>query len=130
MPDQPTCGKGLAEHSALPAKLGELVDALAENLELHQNTLVLTDEHARAEYRAYVRLATQHRSIAAQLRAAAEEMAGYRDLPMGAHDERAFADPRIADAFATFVRREEELLALLQHALERDRAMLGGMRRR
>src|SRR5215212_11693428 len=127
MTDQPTCGKGLAEHSSLPAKLGELLSALAENLEVHQNTLVLTDEHARAEYRAYVRLATEHRGIAAQLRSVAEEMAGYRELPMGAHDERAFSDPRIIEAFESFVRREEELLALLQHALERDRAMLGGM---
>ena len=128
MTDQPTCGQGLAEHASLPAKLGELLAALAANLEVHQNSLVLTDEHARAEYRAYVRLATEHRGIAAQLASVAEHMAGYRHLPMGAHDERAFADPQVMEAFETFVRREEELLALLQRALERDRAMLDGMR--
>jgi hypothetical protein len=38
MEDQRTCGKGLAEHSALPAKLGELTAAMAENLEIHMRS--------------------------------------------------------------------------------------------
>ena len=44
MDDQPTCGKGLAEHASLPAKLGELSSAMAKLLEFHQTTLDLTDE--------------------------------------------------------------------------------------
>lgn len=126
MDDQPTCGKGLAEHSALPAKLAELEDALAENLEAHQMTLDLSDGNSRKELDAYVTLAREHRAIAAQLRQTAEHMAGYRDLPMGRHDERAFADPKHFDAFERFVRAEEELLAQLQAAVERDRRMLAG----
>jgi hypothetical protein len=35
MEPQPTGGRGLAEHSALPAKLGEWTAAVAENLERH-----------------------------------------------------------------------------------------------
>jgi hypothetical protein len=31
MADQRTCGQGVAENSALPAKLGEMIGALAEN---------------------------------------------------------------------------------------------------
>jgi hypothetical protein len=127
MDDQPTCGKGLAEHSALPAKLADLEDALAENLELHQKTLDLRDDNSRAELEAYARLAKAHRAIASQLRATAAEMAGYRDLPMGAHDEKALGDPKLLDAFATFVTREQELLALLQHAIERDQQMLAAV---
>jgi hypothetical protein len=128
MNDEPTCAKGLAEHSALPAKLGELVGALAENLELHQKTLDLTDANAVKEHDAYVKLAREHRSIATQLQTTAAHMAGYRDLPMGRHDERAMADPKLLDAFTRFVRTEEELLALLQKSVERDQAMLGEMR--
>ncbi len=124
MDDQPTCGKGLAEHSALPSQLAELEDALAENLELHQTTLDVSDANARKELEAYVRLAEQHRGIAAQLRATAEEMAGCRDLPMGRHDERALADPRLIKAFAKFVKAEQELLAQLQRAIGRDQQML------
>ena len=47
MDEHPTCGQGLAEHSALPAKLGELAAAMAENLEAHQDLLDVTDENAR-----------------------------------------------------------------------------------
>ena len=121
----PTCGKGLAEHSALPLRLAELIDALAENLELHMTTLELDDENARKERDAYARLAGQHRAIAAQLRATGGEMAGYRDLPMGRHDEAAMASPDILAAFEKFVRLEEEVARLLASWVTRDRAMLG-----
>lgn len=127
MDDQPTCGKGLAEHSALPARLAELVDALAENLELHQGTLDLSDENARKELDAYVKLAREHRSLAAQLRETAQRMAGYRDLPMGRHDERALAAPRLVEAFERFVKAEEALFNQLQGAIERDRQMLAAV---
>lgn len=122
--DTPTCGKGLAEHSALPAALAELEDALAENLEVHQGTLDLSDPNARKELDAYASLASQHRSIASRLRAAAEEMAGYRSLPMARHDDRRLADPRLIKAFARFVKAERELLAQVQRAVDRDQQML------
>ena len=125
--EQPTCGKGLAEHSALPATLGRLTDAMAGILEHHQTALDLTDENARKEYRAYVKLEMEFRRIASQLQATAEHMAGYRDLPMGRHDERAMASPKALDTFATFVRVEQELLGLLQKAVERDQKMLAEM---
>jgi hypothetical protein len=128
MDDTPTCGKGLAEHSALQATLAELEDALAENLELHQGTLDRSDANSRTELHAYVRLAKQHREIASRLRAVAQEMSGYRDLPMGRHDERALADPRLMEAFARFVKVEQELLAQLQRAVERDQQMVLGVR--
>jgi hypothetical protein len=124
MDEQPTCGKGLAEHAALPAKLGELAAAMAENLEIHQTALDLTDEKARKEHEAYVKLAAEFRGIASRLQTTAEQMAGYRDLPMGRHDEQVLAQPKVLEAFARFVKIEEELLALLQRGIERDRKML------
>jgi hypothetical protein len=128
MDDRPTCGKGLAEHSAMPAALGALMAALAENLELHQGTLELTDPSSRAELAAYVELAKEQREIARQLLATASRMAGYKDLPMGQHDERALANPKLLAAFETFVKREEELLELLLTAHERDAEMLSAAR--
>jgi hypothetical protein len=125
--DVPTCGKGLAEHSAIPAKLSELIAALAENLEAHQPTLDLTDERSRQELDAYVKLARAHRAIAAQLREAAEQMAGYRDLPMGRHDERALAGRSVLDAFGNLVRVERELVALLQASVAQHEALLSGI---
>ena len=128
MDEQPTCGKGLAEHSSLPAKLGELIDALADNLALHRKALDLRDENARKEDQAYRLLVAEQRAIAAQLEATARHMAGYRDLPMGAHDEQAMRKPELLAGFEVFVKIEQELLALLHAAVERDQQMLAGIR--
>ena len=123
--EQPTCGKGLAEHSVVPAKMAEWLAAMADNLELHQKTLISRDENTRRELEAYVRLTSAYQRIAEQLQATATEMAGYRDLPMGEHDEAPFTDPKFGEAFARFVQLERELLNLLQTALTRDEQMLG-----
>jgi len=52
MKNQQTCGPGLAEHSVLPAKVGELIASLAEILELHMKALDLPmgrhDQEARS----------------------------------------------------------------------------------
>ncbi|HEX5759532.1 MAG TPA: hypothetical protein VF121_10085 [Thermoanaerobaculia bacterium] len=106
MAEHPTCGEGLAEHSALPAKLGELIAAMAENLEVHMQALDSKDPDARREHR----------------------MAGYRDLPMGRHDEKAMAGPEVLAAFETFVRAKQELLELLRKSAEQDQRMLAAMR--
>lgn len=127
--DQPTCGKGLAEHAAVPAKIAELIAALADNLALHQNTLDVSDENARKEHEAYVILTNEYRNIASQLHATASRVAGYRDLPMGRHDEQAMSDPKLVDAFVKFVNIEHELFALLQTAARRDQKMVDDVQR-
>lgn len=129
MGEQQTCGKGLAEHSVLPARLAELIGAMARNLELHQGTLDLSDKRSRTEHDVYVTLATELREIAERLEAIATTMAGYHDLPMGRHDQRAWEDPKFAQAFATYVEKEQELRVLLEHWVERDQAMLAAMRK-
>jgi hypothetical protein len=118
-----TCGQGLAEHSSLPAKLGELTAAVAENLELHMKALDLKDENAKREHDAYQKLALEHRQTASELHATAEEMVGYRDLPMGRH-ETAMSDPLLLQAFERFVSLEQELLWLLQERIAHDQKML------
>ena len=128
MKNQRTCGQGLAEHSVLPAKVGELISSLAEILELHMKALDLTDENSKKEHAAYVALASQYRKIAAQLQATAKQMAGYQDVPMGRHDQKAMSSPQFREAFERFVKLEEELLSMLQKRLEADRKMVAEMR--
>lgn len=125
MVDPPTCGQGLADHSVLPAKLGELTASVAETLEAHVKALDLEDESSRTEYDAYQELAKAHREIARQLLGTAERMAGYRDLPMGRHDPKAMSAPEARAAFEKLVRLEQELLALLQGRVEQHRELLG-----
>ena len=128
MDDHPTCGAGLAESAALPAKLGELIASLADILEAHMPTLDLTDERSRRENEVYRLLAGGHRQAALQLEAIAKQMAGYRKLPMGRHDEKTMAAPAVVESFQRFVELEQELLTLLQRRMEQDRQMLVAMR--
>ena len=127
MDDQPTCGKGLAANAPLPAALGAVVSALGAVLVAHQASLDVRDPTAKREHDAYQDLGDAYRVIAVQLDAAAKRMAGYRDLPMGPHDMSVLMARPAIDAFATFVKREEEMLALIQARLPEDRAMLGQM---
>lgn len=127
MPDEPTCGRGLAEHSVFPAKLAELMAAVAEVLETHRRALDASDESSRAEDQAYRKLTKEHRESAESLRSIGEQMAGYGDLPMGRHDEEAMASPAFLETFRQFVKVEEELLAILKARVEKHQEMLGAM---
>jgi hypothetical protein len=122
--EEQTCGRGLAEHSALPARLAEVTEAMAGNLQVHMQALELDDEAARQEHAVYLRLAEEQRQAAARLRAVAGEMAAARDLPMGRHDESAMTSPEVADAFRQLVKAKQDLLVLLQGMAEDDRRML------
>ena len=127
MNDEPTCGKGLAEHSVLPETLGRLTASVAEILEVHMKALDLTDHNSKQEHDAYSELVKDHRKIAADLAATAKQMAGYRDLPMGKHDEQAMASQEAFEAFRKFVKLENELVALIQNRLKEDQEMLHEM---
>jgi hypothetical protein len=125
--DEPTCGKGLAEHSAVPLLMADLTTAMAEVLERHTAALDLTDPSSRREHEAYVGLVRDFRDVSARLGAIAGRMAGYRDLPMGRHEMTAMMDPANVGAFQRYVRLEEELHHLLHSRLEMDRGMLAAM---
>ena len=123
-----TCGRGLAEQSALPLKLAELMDSVRGSLELHTKALDLSDPASKKELEAYRQLANAHSDVAAKLHALGTEMAGYRDMPMGRHDMSAMMTPAAGDAFERFVILERELATLLETRLESDDAMLAEMR--
>jgi hypothetical protein len=101
-----------------------LISSLAEILELHMKVLDLTDENAKKEHDAYLQLAREYQKIATQLQATAQRMAGYRDLPMGRHEQKAMSSPKLRQAFEKFVTLEQELEALLQNRIGEDRRML------
>jgi hypothetical protein len=127
MDDQQTCGRGLAEHSALPARLAAVTEAMADNLQVHMQALELDDEAAREEHAVYLHLVEEQRQAAGRLRAVAGEMAAARDLPMGRHDQQTMTSPEVGDAFRRFVEAKRELLALLQRMAEQDQQLLAQM---
>jgi hypothetical protein len=124
MDQQPTCGQGLADHAALPAKLADVLAAVAANLEIHLSALDAKDKQSRPEFDAYVELSTEHRELESRLRALAVRMEGYRDLPMAAHDISIMTSPPAVHAFEDLVRHEEELAVLLQDRAAQHRDML------
>jgi hypothetical protein len=124
-----SCGEGLAEHAAVPAKLADLMASLADNLELHAGAL-LEDENARVEHAAYVTLLTRARDVAVALRSLGDQMASSRDLPMGGHDLEKLSSPDAVHGFERYVDTVRSLIALLQDNNTRNEQMLGGMRGR
>jgi len=128
MPEQPTCGKGLAENSTLPWKLGELAAAMGAVLETHIPTLDLTDEDSRKEHDVYQRLASEFRQAAAQMEAIARQMSASSDLPMGRHDTAAMSGEAVQQSFERFVQSQQDMLTMLQSKLEGDQRMLAAMR--
>jgi hypothetical protein len=127
MDDHPTCGKGLNQTATLPTAMGELMTAVADVLEAHLPALDLSDSASRKEQEAYRRLIQDHRDTAHRLEALGKQMAGYRDLPMGRHNEAAMAGPGAIDNFRRFVDREQALLAVLEGRLAQDQEMLQAM---
>jgi hypothetical protein len=122
-----TCGQGLALHASLPATCARLMAAVADNLEWHLRGIG-QDAPGELERAAYVSLAARHRFVAGSLDALATEMAGYRDLPMGAHDLELLSAPEAVRAFEGYVQAKERLLALLQQSLADDRALMAMMK--
>jgi hypothetical protein len=119
-----SCGGGLAEHASLHTKLAELLASVAETLAVHTNALDATEEHAQVERRAYRRLIDEHRRAAELLSAIGHDMASYRDLPAAKHDPKAMASPKALEAFEEVVKREREMLALLEKRVLDDQKML------
>jgi hypothetical protein len=127
--DETTCGKGLAKNAEVPAKLADLANAMAGLLEAHTRALDVGDESCRKEYDAYRRIADDWRGAEPVLHAIATQMAGYRDLAMGPHDDAVMAGPDFARAFERFVTAERELLRLLERQLDEYGPMLENLRR-
>jgi hypothetical protein len=125
-PAEPSCGAGLAQHAAIPAKIAPMFAALADTLEAHRSMIVPGSPEARLEDEAYRTLAVSYRELAARVASVAQSMASQRSLPPCPHDEQAFGAGQ-QQAFERFVKAQSELLELLRIAAEHDEAMLASL---
>jgi uncharacterized protein YndB with AHSA1/START domain len=126
--EAPTCGIGVAQHAAIPARVGAMFEGLAETFALHRKMLVRDDPAARREDEVYRELAASWKEIAERISKTAATMAAQRALPMAPHDESAWGNDNLA-AFEAFVHAQTQLLALLRVAAERDERMLAAMKK-
>ncbi len=102
---------------------------MAAVLETHLDSLDLNDSASKPEHAAYETLTNDFRAVASSLQRIAGRMAGYRDLPMAAHDEARLSSAAARNSFAAFVDSERALLDLLRSSVERDEKMLTGVRK-
>ena len=122
--DKWTCGKGLAAHARIPAKIAEFLKSLAQNLEAHVPAIDTSDANGTAERAAYDRLWKAYDGLATQLASTAQFMAACEDLPAAHHHEETLADPRLMEAFAQFVALQTELAEMLRASADQDRQLL------
>lgn len=123
-PDQVwTCGMGLAAGSELPGRMGEVLEVMARNLELHMRSLDSSHPAGAQESIAYERLVGRQRDVAGYLQALAAEMARYRDLPMAPHDEAALTTPDVIEAFQELIASERSLAAYLNESADAFEAL-------
>lgn len=113
-----TCGMGLAAGSELPARMGEVLEVMARNLELHMRSLDASHPTGAQELIAYERLVGRQRDVAGYLKALAAEMLSYRDLPMAPHDESALATVEVNEAFEALIASERSLAAYLTESAD------------
>lgn len=125
---EPSCGRGVAQHSTVPAKIADLFAALAETLAAHRAMLVLSDPASKREDEVYGELAQIFEELASLTEKVAKDMARQRELPMGEHDMNAWGEPQVR-AFERFVTAQSRLLVLLRVAAERDEEVLRSMQR-
>jgi hypothetical protein len=118
----------LAQSAGVPAALAAVATCLAENLEVHTRAVDPGDSAGAQEQAVYERVARSLRSAAADLSAAAADMASAVDLPMGAHDMAAMTTPDVLTAFGGYVAAEDDLRRLLDARREDDEQMLAAIR--
>ena len=128
MPEESTCGQGLAQHAELPLLMGELMDSIADNLSAHLPGLVPSDENSQQEKQVYEHLAARVREAGAMLHAISTEMAGHQDMPMGEHDLQALSSGDVIDALDRMTRVEAQLVARVQEQLTEHQAILDAIR--
>jgi hypothetical protein len=125
--EESTCGQGLAQTALLPQLVGDLMNAVADNLIAHLPMLVAGDENSQHERRVYEHLAGRHRDAAAMLQAISTEMATHRDMPIGQHDYEAMSQGDVVDALESMIGAEAQLVDRLEQHLAEHRAMVDAM---
>ena len=97
---------------------------MANVLDAHQQALDLTDESNKPEHAAYLTLVQELRGISSQLGASARHMTGYRNLPMGRHDEEKMSAREAIVAFERFLEAERALLSLLTSSIAEHQTLI------
>jgi hypothetical protein len=121
--DMPTCGQMVSGMAAIPAKLAEGAESVADMWEAHA-ALLGKDKDSQAEAKALRALAKGHKQIAASLRKESEEMKKASGWPAAPHDmAKMSSDPKLTAAGHKLMEAQKEIIALMQKSLADMEAM-------
>ena len=110
---QMTCGQMMASKAVMPQKMSELLTNVADNLEAHAKWVGTKDKAAKAENDQLIKVAKEHRAIAASMKKTAETMQKGKDLAQAPHDMKTM-DPKMAEGMTRQIALEREMASLLQ----------------
>jgi hypothetical protein len=114
----PTCGQMMAEKAVLPAKMAELVTAVAANAEAHAAFMLSTEpksKEAAAEAEGLRKLAQIHRDLAIQFTKTSEAMKSAAAWPAAPHDmAKMQVDAKISESNKAMLTTHRDMAAMLQ----------------
>lgn len=113
-----TCGQMMSEKAVLPAKMAELVTAVATMADAHANFMLTSEpksKEAAAEAEGMKKLAQMHRDSAVAFTKIAESLKAAAAWPAAPHDmKKMMADPKIQESMKLMLSTHKEMAALLQ----------------
>lgn len=113
---EPTCGQMMAGMSVAPAKLSEVVTAVADVLDAHVALMEpQKDKATQTEIKALRAIAKTHRQLATDASKTAAEMKKAESVPGAPHDMSKFkADAKLNEASQRMLTKQKELVAVVQ----------------
>ncbi len=126
--EEKTCGQHISEMAVLPAKMSEVMTAVANMMDTHA-TLMLQDKSkpSKQEAAALKKLAAQHKKLAAEFKKTQEMMEKASTWPNAPHDmNKMMNDSASKTAMAEMLRTHKEFDALLNKQIAELEAMTKG----
>lgn len=121
--DMPTCGQMVSGMAAIPAKLAEGAESVADMWEAHA-ALMGKDKDSQAEAKGLRALAKGHKRVAAVLKKQSEEMKKAASWPAAPHDmAKMMSDAKLTAATQKLIEAQKEIVAVMQKSLADMEAM-------
>jgi hypothetical protein len=121
----PSCGQMIASKAVLPAKMAELMTAVAETMDAHAALMIAgkTKEGAK-EAKGLKKIAADHRALAKAMAKAQASMEAAAKWPNAPHDMATMmGDAKLMASMQKMLAAEKEMVALMQKDLAEMEAM-------
>lgn len=123
-----TCGQWAASKAPLPAKLGELMTAIADNLEFHAKWTGTKDKAAKAEHDMLMKMAKDHRAIGKMSTDISNGMTKAKDMAQATHDPKTMDGAKMAEMQLKQIKLQREMAQMMMKDADEAEKMLSSMK--